>query len=1407
MDKRRFRVAPSINRIILTTMIAIMIVFALMIILLSSYTSSKSIDRAKTTDINDMAHISLLLQDNLDFMSRMLSLTQKSLAALDFKSEPSLAVSQTDGILRTMLGLNTDVHCAWYILKEGVYQGDNLYIKEYVQQDGHIYEGSSLDSAKIEENTDSALWYYKPLTTGEVYFTATEPYKYSANDELVYAATISMPISVDGEIIGVCGIDVLYSDIIDMINELRDQQSRDVMLLSQDMTILHALDKTLINMNLADFQSNDTDSMRAAIERGEVYSKEVFSPIVNEKVFLHLQPISVGVGSYKQLLYLRIGTPISDLNAQARSITLFILGACCICIVIIFGILILNENRLIRPVRSLVRRAKQISSGGFETGNFDFSEYDRRSNSELITLNSAFNEMLGVLQGNMRTEEKRVEERTNELNRLNRYIEMLIESTSNISILMDKDLNIIYCNRGYMVFLGMEDPSEVIGHNLSDIHKGFPDPGYIERCGIRMSRVLSGEDTLTEDDIIRWPNGETRHYRIIYSQVKDSGNNFEGVVIIMRDLTDVRIEEAQHRMNDMLNTSRIACFVWDESGQIVANNSESCRIFGVPEDLTTEEFSRFYYSIEPEYQPNGQKTSAIRQELAREAFSKGFAQAAGCLKKADGAPIYVNVTAARIAWISGYRLVIYIYDTTELMEREIEAKAEEERIRLMLDAAPLCIYFLTKDVKCLECNQEAVDLFGLADKQDFMERYAELSPEYQPNGRLSVEWRLEIIERAFKEDIDSFEWMHRNLDNELIPTEITIVRTRYQKDEAILLYTRDLREVKANELRMKESAERELEATLQREAAQAANEAKSQFLTNMSHEIRTPMNAILGMSELLLQERLNERQLRYTEDIKIAATSLLDIINDILDMSKIQAGRFNLTPVHYDFHMLLDYMASMAHFLFAEKDISFKLIIQENTPVYLYGDDVRLRQVLVNLLGNAAKFTKEGYVQLTVGYTDTMIKLTVSDTGIGIPEESFATLFDAFEQVDLLKNRNTKGTGLGLTITKAIVEMMCGRISVESVYGKGTSFYIEIPKVLGDKRLIHRADDSGIAVYAPEARILVVDDNATNLNVAVGLLRLCGIKADTAESGSEAIEMILKNPYDIVFMDHRMPELSGVETTQILRESGVRVPIIALTASAIEGARKTMLEAGMDDYLWKPIKKAELMQILLKWIPQEKLIDPPTLPEARNVSDEPEDKEFWNKIGQIEGLSILTGLERVDGQRDVLRKSLKLIIMEIDKSSKNLPEFLQAKKIESFRIDVHGIKSALASVGAMDYSALAYELETAADRKDVTFCENKLPAFLEKVSKMSFGLKEAFMEKNLSDDPISIPPSLPRILNDMANAFADIDLVNIDRQINLLNAMEFDGALKARIEQIKDTVMLMDYDMAGKMIEALLGGT
>ncbi len=386
----------------------------------------------------------------------------------------------------------------------------------------------------------------------------------------------------------------------------------------------------------------------------------------------------------------------------------------------------------------------------------------------------------------------------------------------------------------------------------------------------------------------------------------------------------------------------------------------------------------------------------------------------------------------------------------------------------------------------------------------------------------------------------------------------------------------------------------------EKRVAEKANEAKSNFLANMSHEIRTPMNAIIGMDEMILRETRDQKITRYAMDIKSAGNTLLSIINDILDLSKIESGKMELMEADYDLSSVLNDVYNMTMPKAWDKGLSYKLTVDPSAPSTLRGDEIRVRQVMLNLINNAVKYTQQGGVSVDVSFNRAEGKLyaSVKDTGIGIREADMIKLYDSFQRLDETKNRNIEGTGLGLNITKRLVELMDGEIHVESVYGKGSVFVAEmVQEVIDDAPIGNFTESLALAqqqreeyhpaLVAPKAKLLIVDDNEMNLDVITELLADTKVNVTTALSGVECLDKLREGKYDLVLLDQMMPGLSGTETLRLMRRGRLAdsTPVIALTADAIVGAKESYLRKGFTDYLSKPIKYEELEAALKKHLP------------------------------------------------------------------------------------------------------------------------------------------------------------------------------------------------------------------------------
>ncbi|MDR2546188.1 MAG: transporter substrate-binding domain-containing protein [Lachnospiraceae bacterium] len=528
--------------------------------------------------------------------------------------------------------------------------------------------------------------------------------------------------------------------------------------------------------------------------------------------------------------------------------------------------------------------------------------------------------------------------------------------------------------------------------------------------------------------------------------------------------------------------------------------------------------------------------------------------------------------------------------------------------------------------------------------------------------------------------------------------------------------------------------QRTKELQMAMETAQDASRIKTEFLANMSHEIRTPMNAIIGMSEVLGHDDLSSRQLSHVKDISLSAHSLLSIINDILDVSKIETGKMQLDPVNYAFHPFMGNVVSMFTHVASGKGLEFIYGIEGVFPDYIYGDDVRLKQVLTNICGNAVKFTEDGHVEFTaIGEADTLT-FKVEDTGMGIKKEDLPKLFTAFEQVDTTKNRNVVGSGLGLAICKSFVAMMDGEIHIESEYGKGTAVTVTIPYVKGEPIIVSHEDDDE-EICAPDAKVLVVDDNDFNLRVAEAFLNLLDIKADLAESGFAGIDKVMLANYDIVFMDHMMPEMDGVETVRRIRELGGKyesLVIIALTANAIKGAREMFLENSFNDFLPKPIDSVELRKLLRKWLPADKVVVIDPTQKKENVISDGE-SVILESLAKVDGLNLHIGMGRVSNNINMYVDSLLFFHKRMIAECGKLDESIQSQNIKKFAITIHSMKSSLATIGVMQLSEVAAALEVAAKNDDADYCVLNYPPLGEKLLRLYDQLADILPSENTAE--------------------------------------------------------------------------
>ncbi|MCL1863902.1 MAG: ATP-binding protein [Defluviitaleaceae bacterium] len=763
------------------------------------------------------------------------------------------------------------------------------------------------------------------------------------------------------------------------------------------------------------------------------------------------------------------------------------------------------------------------------------------------------------------------------------------------------------------------------------------------------------------------------------------------VIGYSRDLTDVyaaieREREARETAQIYMDTSPIGMEIWDEQMEIVNCNNQIVEMFGFMDK------NAFLSRVKDTWA--GEHVAPV---FLQQALEEGFARYEWDFTRVDGSELPCEVRLQRVVRDNMPQVMAYFTDLSDVKKAIDAAREADKRAMLMLDATPLACFLIREDVTALDCNLAAVELFDFDNKVDALMRYRDIFP----NGEAptSLEW-------VNTSEPMKFEFNHVSAaTGDTIPCEVTMVYLDYQGNPIMACYMRDLRELKAMIAEMKRI-----------EVAEEESRAKSQFLARMSHEIRTPLNSIMGVSDIqLLSGNHNPQTEEAFMQIHSSSNILLSIINDILDLSKVEAGKMEIFNKPYEIASLIYDTVHLNLIHLGSKNINFTLDIAEEMPTILVGDEIRIKQVLNNLLSNAFKYTREGSVNLNFkierGRGDqAALLIELSDTGQGMTEEQIASLFDSeYIRFNESNNRLIEGTGLGMNITNKMIEMMNGKIQAKSELGKGTTFYVRLPQTVGGDTVLgkdiidnlknfqlsqrsfqkrHNFDHE----HMPYGKVLVVDDVESNLFVAKGLMMPYGLTVETAISGFEALDNIKAGKvYDIIFMDHMMPDMDGIETAKALRELGYHEPIVALTANTIMGQAELFMSNGFAGFISKPIDVARLNNYLITLVRDKQT--PEVLEEARKNSP----------VIKIENLS--TAL--IDSFLRDANRAITIIEDLLKKSDWNDDEY------KLYTINTHGMKSALANIGKGQLSGTASSLEQAGRDKSADHIRKETNRFID----------------------------------------------------------------------------------------------
>lgn len=958
-------------------------------------------------------------------------------------------------------------------------------------------------------------------------------------------------------------------------------------------------------------------------------------------------------------------------------------------------------------------------------------------------------------------------------------IQSFLDSVPQDIEIFDDEFNLIYCNEQVLKRIGVNSKDEYTARFM-EFFPQFQPSG--ERSDVKYRRLMTKalEEGYVNERWLSITNfGESLPLNITLSRINRDGKRM--IICTGIDLRPIEnSEEVTVRIQNILNVAPISVTIYSSSRKMIDCNDEAVRLFKFSDkDELINAFNSRMFTLMPAVQPCGTQSNRKVPWLFNEVEKRGSHILEWPHTTNDGEVFPAELYMAKIDQNDDFIFVVYLRDLRKERKAQADLIEATKYSSMLLESAPMFIEIWDSNGNMIDCNDSVCYLLELSDRSEFITNRRNYSPFLQPCGTTSDDKVKQLVDTAIKKGSSRSEWIHLNSKGNEVAVEVIYMRLKRKSDVIVVGYNYDLRPVKLLDKQ-------------RIDALEEANQAKTRFLARMSHEIRSPMNAVLGITESLLHRAdMQDDVIEALGRIFSSSNLLLYIINDILDFSKIESGNMEIVLRQYETVSLIVDTTQLNAMHIGDKNITFALSVDNNLPQRLIGDEHRIKQILNNLLSNSFKYTEKGTISLDVKWRGDSLVFTVKDTGMGMTEEQLKRLGDEYMRFSDADNRIIQGTGLGISIVNHLVNQMGGDITVSSVVDKGTIFTVSLPQKKTDDDVIgaetkKRLEEFDIKtdfrnsyrryVQSADSRgsILVVDDLESNLYVAVELLKAYKVNVDTAISGTAALRKIDNgNVYDLILMDHMMPDIDGIETTKRIREKGYDKPIVALTANIVGDMSDKFLSSGFQDILIKPIDVNQFDNCISTYISNV----------VRN--DVPDDNNY-----------VVTTIAEIDFADPLINSILQDMSKAYDIISNITSKTsLDESDISAFTRQAHSLKGILPILGEGELADVAYSLEKAGSNGDVDIIIDASAEFLNDIRSIIDSLNDK-KSKDTSPHTDSDKIFLLKQLAEIADACDTYEVGKVQLLLAAFREKPWSSRTLSVISDIEMQILQSDFALA-----------